>query len=41
MLVLLVIAYLRVADRHDEARPLIAGLVSAFVIMTVIAHIFS
>jgi hypothetical protein len=38
--VLLVIAYLRGAE-HDEFRPLITGLLGAFVFMTVIAHIFS
>jgi hypothetical protein len=40
LLVLLGIAHLRVAE-HDEFRPLIKGLLGAFVFMTVIAHIFS
>ena len=39
LLVLFVIAYLRVAE-HDEFRPLITGLGGAFVVMTVVAHIF-
>jgi len=40
LLVLLVMAYLRVAE-HDEFRSLITGLLYGVVFMAVVAHIFT